>query len=188
MNQDQRSAPSASHSVYVAMIRRGGWREGGTNNRSQLCKSQLQLRDVLKKGKKERKEDRRENEVRSLIQFVDEGRIRKVMRGEKSKITWSTMQSNYTNRYRLSILIHTYIYTCIHIYTHHCAFISGPYRPIPVGNCPLLCVTSPLKTIHVPRNLASTSLPSSLLLPHLHMNPNWAWGMVVVVGRRCGGW
>lgn len=66
------------------MIRRGGWREGGTNNRSQLCKSQLQLRDVLKKGKKERKEDRREDEVRSLIQFVDEGRIRKVM-GEKSR-------------------------------------------------------------------------------------------------------
>lgn len=127
MNQDQRSAPSASHSVYVAMIRRGGWREGGTNNRSQLCKSQLQLRDVLKKGKKERKEDRREDEVRSLIQFVDEGRIRKVMRGEKSKITWSTMQSNYTNRYRLSILIHTYIYihAYIYIYTPLCVHLGS---------------------------------------------------------------
>lgn len=70
------------------MIRRGGWREGGTNNRLQLCKSQLQLRDVLKKGKKERKEDRREDEVRSLIQFVDEDRMNTQGHGgEKSKIT-----------------------------------------------------------------------------------------------------
>lgn len=38
-------------------------------------------------------------------------------RGEKSKITWSTMQSNYMDRYRLSILIHTCIRTYAHIYT-----------------------------------------------------------------------
>lgn len=165
MNQDQRSAPSASHSVYVAMIRRGGWREGGTNNRSQLCKSQLQLRDVLKKGKKERKEDRREDEVRSLIQFVDEGRIRKVMRGEKSKITWSTMQSNYTNR--LSIIdsntyvhiytrIHIYIYTplCVHlgsVSTHSSWKLPVTLRYLSVKNHP----RSPKSRKHIPPFLSS---------------------------------
>lgn len=143
--------------------------------------------------KKEKKKGRKIEERTKFVHWYSSWMRAEYARswGEKSR----RLRDRQCNRiirtgYRLSILIHTYIYihAYIYIYTHHCAFISGPYRPIPVGNCPLLCVTSPLKTIHVPRNLASTSLPSSLLLPHLHMNPNWAWGMVVVVGRRCGGW
>lgn len=183
MNQDQRSAPSVPERVRSHDTGEG--EEGETNNRSQLCKSQLQLRDVLKKKRKRKSKGRRIEERTKFVRFtVDEGRIRKVTGREEDYVI-----DNAIELYgQVSIIdSNTYVHTYIRTYIQHCAFIPGPYRPIPVGNCPLLCVTSPLKTIPKShKHTRTTTRSSSLLLPHLHMNPNWAWGMVVVVGRE--GW
>lgn len=136
----------------------------------------------LEKKRKRKSKGRRIEERTKFVRFtVDEGRIRKVTGREVEDYVIDNAIELYG---QVSIIdSNTYVHTYIRTYIQHCTFIPGPYRPIPVGNCPLFCVKNHPEISQAHPHHHSLFLSS---LPHLHMNPNWAWGMVVVVGRE--GW
>lgn len=172
MNQDQRSAPSVPERVRSHDTGEG--EEGGDKQSLAIMQIPVAVAGCLEKKRKRKSKGRRIEERTKFVRFtVDEGRIRKVTGREVEDYVIDNAIELYG---QVSIIdSNTYVHTYIRTYIQHCAFIPGSYRPIPVGNCPLLCVTSPLKTIPKSHKHTRTTTPSSsLLLPHLHMNPNWA--------------
>lgn len=186
MNQDQRSAPR-SQSVYVAAMIRGQTIARNYANPVAVA------RCLEKRGRKEegmKKKGRiREEEDNELVRFTVDGprgqrneeRIREVRKIVEGYVIKSGIE--YGSGYRLSTPF-SFWYHCASVYESRidpsCLETALLHYQFPLKT---LCVAE-ISQAHPVYSLLSFSLPLCLFLTslsHLHMNPNWAWGMV-------GGW